>query len=90
MEIRGVKDAKNRVPVRLTFCTKFSSDDNILLVEQGHRFIKRYVEAVIKLMPSLIWSHSEPNLTGWYDARYIETNCGALEHKATHEVVVGS
>lgn len=41
MEIRGVKDAKNRVPVRLTFCTKFSSDDNILLVEQGHRFIKR-------------------------------------------------
>lgn len=43
LEIRGVKSDKNRVPVRLTFCCKFSSDDNILEVEQNHQFVKRYV-----------------------------------------------
>lgn len=41
LDIRGTKSEKNRVPVRLTFCTKFSSDDNILEVEKNHRFVKR-------------------------------------------------
>lgn len=41
LEIRGVKSDKNRIPVRLVFCCKFSADDNILEVEGDHRFVKR-------------------------------------------------
>lgn len=43
LEIRGVKSNKNRVPIRLTFCCKFSTEDYILEVEPNHRFVKRYV-----------------------------------------------
>lgn len=49
LEIRGVKSDNNRVPVRLTFCCKFAADDNILEVEQDHRFVKRWVTSVAAL-----------------------------------------
>lgn len=65
LEIRGVKSDKNRVPVRLTFCCKFTSDDSILEVEQDHRFVKRYERLRV------VSAGSEP-----YRARCVEVESG--------------